>query len=109
MIQSVVVMGGVGILLVAAVGRGDALVSVPAFAAALAVPYVVRGFLVDRIEVVRRLMTVFAVAGILSLAIARRRLGSESLWLWRLVITLATLYVSSYFWVMSDEGIVRRS
>lgn len=108
-VQGCLSTGVVAIILLFGIIRdcrtGDVVFTVPLLATAFGLPYVVRGFLIDHLSVVRMVMNTFAVCGIAMVMFIPKPAGPEPLWLRATIIGFLGAYMGCYFWMLSDERV----
>ena len=108
-IRVVVVSVAVVGLFACAVHWGATLIIIPGMCIALIVPFCIRHYLVEHVNLTRRAMNIFAIAAIAALTLFRQQYGVEDFWLRFPTTILAATYVGCYFWLLSDPLIVRGS
>lgn len=81
------------------------LISVPALAIGLAIPFFVREMILRQFSVVRIVMNLVAAVGIVLAVVMRQKSGVEPDWLRVLLTFVIAFYISAYFWALSDERI----
>ena len=79
--------------------------SVPAFAAGVAIPFFIREWLLAQFSVVRIVMNGIAIVAIVLAVLMGGRGGSEPAWLRISLAFVIAFYVSAFFWMLSDERI----
>ena len=81
------------------------LISVPALAIGLAIPFFAREMILRQFSIVRIVMNLVAAAGIVVAVVMRQKSGFEPDWLRVLLTFVIAFYISAYFWTLSDGRI----
>lgn len=82
--------------------------SLPAFAIGLTIPFFSREAILRQFSIVRAVMNIVAFGGIIFAAFLRKGHGFEPAWLRILLAFVIAFYISAYFWILSDEQIEKR-
>jgi hypothetical protein len=102
----VIVSIGVGFLLYHDAKLGYLPFTGAALGGGVALGYAWRNVLVENVEVVQGVMNAIAIGIIIAAAVLQRVADLDSFWVRVAGIGILSLYMSSYFWLMSDERII---